>query len=448
MKRCPKCNRTYTTDTQKFCTHDGGILEGIDMGTETVRIDASQDAPTQAISAGLGHDIPAQFDPFKTVISRPETVQPKPRDTQNIEPPSTTVPPTPAQPTPPAKAPEDDMMQRTMASIPPPPPAVSAPVPAIPPPSAAPPPAPPAQPTQRLMGSGPIAAAVPLPPPQVSQSPQTQMAQPPARKKSKLPLVLGILGVLFLLGSGVLAAGYWFVVRPVLARRVVVVNDTPQPPPQTPSPIVETPPRDTGETTKTEVPEPPPYSPPADAVEFVSSKANLDGRLAEHFVEFSFYYPNRWLKDPTAGVPGATNFAKVERRLPPDLTQENFAVGSYVSAGSGEDDRTAFHTVAENLSSQFAKKFPEYRKVSEGPTKAGVYEGYGFRFESVSRNTDRGNINVWGRVIFLPPVDGSKNGVALLMLATSLAPELKSVDDVGVKGELPMMLASFRFGKK
>jgi hypothetical protein len=35
-----------------------------------------------------------------------------------------------------------------------------------------------------------------------------------------------------------------------------------------------------------------------------------------------------------------------------------------------------------------------------------------------------------------------------LMLATSLAPELKNVDDVGVKGELPMLLESFRFGKK
>jgi hypothetical protein len=77
----------------------------------------------------------------------------------------------------------------------------------------------------------------------------------------------------------------------------------------------------------------------------------------------------------------------------------------------------------------------------------GVYEGYGFRFEGISRNTDRGNINLWGRVIILPPVDGSKNGVTLLMLTTSLAPELKSVDDVGVKGELPMMLESFRFGK-
>jgi hypothetical protein len=65
----------------------------------------------------------------------------------------------------------------------------------------------------------------------------------------------------------------------------------------------------------------------------------------------------------------------------------------------------------------------------------------------VSRNTAKGDIKIWGRVIFVPPVDGGKNGVTLLMLTTSLAQELKSVDDVGVKGQLPMMLESFRFGK-
>ena len=57
-------------------------------------------------------------------------------------------------------------------------------------------------------------------------------------------------------------------------------------------------------------------------------------------------------------------------------------------------------------------------------------------------------MKIWGRAIFLPPPAGQTDGVTLLMLATSLAPELKSVDDVGVKGELPMILESFRFGKK
>ena len=104
--------------------------------------------------------------------------------------------------------------------------------------------------------------------------------------------------------------------------------------------------------------------------------------------------------------------------------------------------------MVENLSAQFEKNFPGYRKVSEGETKVGVYDGYEFRFEAFSQNSIKGDISIWGRAILLPPLDGTRNGVMLLMLATSLAPELRSVDDVGAKGELPMILESFRFGKK
>src|SRR5712691_5781812 len=83
MKRCPKCNRTYTTDTQKFCTHDGGVLEGPEMSQETVRIDTAQlddDAPTKEISRSLVPEAP-KFDPFKTVVSQPEgAVSERPRE--------------------------------------------------------------------------------------------------------------------------------------------------------------------------------------------------------------------------------------------------------------------------------------------------------------------------------------------------------------------------------
>src|SRR6266536_43282 len=33
MKRCPKCNRNYPTNTQRFCTHDGGMLMPVDVPT-------------------------------------------------------------------------------------------------------------------------------------------------------------------------------------------------------------------------------------------------------------------------------------------------------------------------------------------------------------------------------------------------------------------------------
>jgi hypothetical protein len=90
--------------------------------------------------------------------------------------------------------------------------------------------------------------------------------------------------------------------------------------------------------------------------------------------------------------------------------------------------------------------YPEYHKVSEGPAKVGPYDAYEFRFSGVYRNTARGDVNIWGRVMFVPPVDGNR-GVTLLMLASSLAPEVRDVGDVGIRGELPMMLESFRFGK-
>jgi hypothetical protein len=256
-------------------------------------------------------------------------------------------------------------------------------------------------------------------------------------------LVLGILAVLFVLGIGAVGAAYFFVIRPMVEKKRVLdePRNTNQP--------VSPPTTDPGNTsTNPGVTEPPPYSPPAGAVQFVNSKRNLDGKLAEHYVDFSFYYPNNWQKDATAGVPGATNFAKFERHLAPNFPQEIFAIGWYASTGSDAADRASYPRLAEQRSSQFEKEYPEYRKISEGETKVGVYAGYEFRFQSVSRNTEKGDIKLWGRVIFVPPVDGSKNGVTLLMLGTSLAPELKSAVDVGVNGQLPMLLESFRFGKK
>jgi hypothetical protein len=298
---------------------------------------------------------------------------------------------------------------------------------------------------QATMASAPIPAA-PEAVPAATAQPAPPVAAPPVapKKRSKLPLILGILFVLLFLGAGGAVAGYFFVLKPILEKKRVAVAEPSRP--ELKPIVVSTP--DVVET-KPEKPkiEVPPYTAPADAVQFVNSSARLDGKLAEHYVDFSFYYPKNWQKDPNAGVSGASNFARVERRLPPDFTQENFAVGWYASAGSEEGDLATFHTLAENLSAQYARNpdFLNYRKTSEGPTTVGAYDGYEFRFETAARN--RKDIKIWGRVIFLPPVDGSKNGVTLLMFATSLAPEVRSVDDVGVKGELPMMLQSFRFVK-
>lgn len=444
MKRCPKCNRSYSTDTQKFCTHDGGLLFTVeDELGETVQFDSSKvrEAIIKPTTRDLSEQKPAPFDPEATVISSrvppiPDGTQQvkKARDTGSLEPPPQTqyygAPPT-SQSTGPVEAPP---------AAPPPPPAAAPPAP--PPPTQTSAPLPPATP------SGPIAPAAapsgPIQPPPQAQAAAAAQSQPlpptAAKKKSKLPLILGLVLVVILLFVGVAAiAAYFLVVKPRQEARATPPVATE--PVQTTAPSLPT----TSSPTQASIPsnEPPPYNPPADALQFVNSQEELSGRLAENFVPFSFYYPNRWVKLPTK-----ENFVTVERRLPPDFTQERFGVAPwYAPADTTTFDNAFFQTLVAKDDANFAKNYPEYRKISDGPTKVGTYDGYELRFESTSRGTDKGDLTIWGREILFPPREGEKTGIKLLILTTSLAPELRSGDDVGVKGELPMLLESFRFGK-
>jgi hypothetical protein len=266
------------------------------------------------------------------------------------------------------------------------------------------------------------------------------------KKKSKLPLIIGGLVILLLLGGGALAGIFFLVVKPRLEQSTnrqianenantntntnTATNNTNAVAENSPSPADN-------------------YVAPPGTVEFLNSSDNLDGRLAEHYIDFSFYYPEGWAKDPKAGVPGAVNFARVERRLPPDFTQESFAVGWYTSSGTFIADLPNFPKRVDELSAALAKIYPEYQKVSEGPTKVNSMDAYEFRWTGQSLGTEKGDLQLWGRVVFLPTGnEGDTTGATLTMFSTSLASELSSVDDVGEKGETPVILESFRFKKK
>ena len=202
MKRCPKCNRTYSTDTQKFCTHDGGLLFTVqdDLG-QTVQFDSSKVRPAVAkpTTRDLNEQQQAAFDPEATVVSSrvsDGTQQVRARDTGSLQPPPQTQyygapasePNTgPVAPPPPVAAP-----------APPPAPPVAAPAPPPPaPPAAA--PAPPTQsaaplPAAQAPTSGPIAPTatpsgqVPPPPVQAAAAvaqPSQRVTATATKKKSK-----------------------------------------------------------------------------------------------------------------------------------------------------------------------------------------------------------------------------------------------------------------------
>lgn len=291
----------------------------------------------------------------------------------------------------------------------------------------------------------------PAPPQYQQQYAPAQYQQPaataaPGKKSSRMPLIIGLV-VLVLLGGA--AAWYFLVYKKGEAAggNANVANAN-----ANANANVTANANDNSNTTANANTGtlPTPTAPPPNATEFVNAKANLDGKLAENYSDFSFYYPNTWEKDPKTGVAGASNFIRVERRLPPDFTQENFGVSWYESRGTYEaDSQDVFPKLVESSKNRFSKAYPEFEVVSEGETTINGIKGYEFRFQSVSKGTEKGDITLWGRVVFLPPgVEGKKNGVQLLMLTTSLAPELTSADDVGIKGELPMILNSFKMGSK
>jgi hypothetical protein len=420
MKTCPKCNRTFPDEGQKFCTFDGGLLiapqtfdPNATMRATSIDLNAASERPTS-------RDLP---DPNATLMeSYPATVA-LPRNTGPTGHPTTVGPADTADFTQPAAPPPQ-------APAPPPPP----------PPQVVASPAPPPSGSLASATTGPVAA----PASGVQAAPSAPLPAA-AQKKSKAPWIIAGVLLFLLLGGGALAAAFFLVVKPRLDQmaadrgvnenRPVIATNTNT---ATPVPTVEQ-----------ASPSPSPtdtFVPPPNTVEFTSANDGLQGSLAEHYFDFSFYYPNSWRR---IQEPSTQNFVHVERQLPPNLTQENFVVGWYTSTGTYNGDLPSYPKRVEEFSAKLAKAFDGYRKVSEGPTKVNSMDGYEFRWEGLSQMPERGDVHLWGRVIFVPTgKEGDKNGATLSMFTTSLAPELSSVEDVGTKGEAPVILDSFRFGKK
>lgn len=461
MKRCPKCNRTYQDDNQKFCTVDGGRLEsettadsnyGLGPTVITNQADlnlppAEPKPPAPDLNKTMASQPPPKTGEIRSGDTGPATNRTiaasfQPADLPTLTP---TPPPSPTAAPPRDYQPTPEHQQRQQQQ----------------PPSSypqqqqqQPPPAyqqqqyqqhyQPQQQQPAASASGPASHMPQASHPQAQHAPSAAAATT-TRKGSRLPLILGAVALLLLAG----AAAYYFLVlnkkddatantnanantastnanananANVTANTNVNANTT------------------ANANTSTE---PPPFDPPPDTTQFVNSQTNLSGKIAEHFLPFSFYYPDSWELDSSVAA-GGTYFVRVERKLPPDFTQERLAVGWYESNGTYDADKSLFPTLAEATSARL-KNLPGYEKLSEGPTKVNSMNAYEFRFKGLTKNTEKGDITFWGRIIFLPPgVEGRKNGLQLTILTSSLAEELTGIEDVGVKGELPVILESFR----
>lgn len=414
MKSCPKCNRTFPDEGQKFCTFDGGLLIAPQTLDPNATIRATSIDLNAVAEKPTSRDLP---DPNATIIEHYPTTVALPRTTGPTTGPTAT----------------SDTSDIAQTPVPPPPPAVTPPPP---PPPVAPPPPVVEAPQAAAPGVTVIQPAQPAP-----SAPLPPIA---AQKKSKLPWIVAGVLIFLLLGGGALVGAFFLFVKPRLDQ--MAAQQQTEDPGENRNVSTPTP------ASSVEAPSPSPedtFTPPAGTVQFANSSANLDGKLAEHYFDFSFYYPESWARDAKAGVPGATNFVKVDRILPPDFLQENFAVGWYTSTGTFVGDLNNYPDRVKEFSDGISKRIPDYKLVSEGPTKINSMQGYEFRWEGLSKGTERGDLKLWGRVVFLPTgTEGDTAGATLSMFCTSLAPELSSLEDVGERGEAPVILESFRFGKK
>ena len=170
---------------------------------------------------------------------------------------------------------------------------------------------------------------------------------------------------------------------------------------------------------------------------FVATPDNVSAPLRDKFVAFQFDYPSNFSIEPSP-----QNFVKVSetvREGGAEFTRENFAVG-YITLTSGNADNNAVYPqLLSQLSTQFGSQFAQYRELAQMPETVAGNRGRAMSFQAMLNTTP-----VFGKVIVVRAA-GNPRGVCLIMLATPKDPEVKTVADVGVKGDLAQILASFKF---
>ena len=179
---------------------------------------------------------------------------------------------------------------------------------------------------------------------------------------------------------------------------------------------------------------------PPNTVYFQNSKDKMKGDLAKNFLGFSTYYPKDWKQNDAKKA-----FLDVSKTAPSGTPIEQMLVGYYDSKGTFKSDTESFPTLVKETNAALKDIVPNYKMVSEGrKTVNNGWQAYEVRFTGSGKTAKGENIDLWGRRLFIPPArPGMKNGYVVTMLATSLSPDVKGIEDVGVKGELSSILESF-----
>ncbi|HEV7588405.1 MAG TPA: hypothetical protein VGO40_09850, partial [Longimicrobium sp.] len=176
---------------------------------------------------------------------------------------------------------------------------------------------------------------------------------------------------------------------------------------------------------------------------YTSAEGSLNDELRPHYVPFSFRYPDDWVVTERGDSSGGKNFVKVEKGEN-GFTAENFAVGYMFATPGHESDPELINQLLSQFEQQFSSQFAGFQRVGDDRMQLGGHEATGFRFTARVPTAARGEVQVFGRVLVVPVGDGK--GLSIIMLGTPVGSGLQSVDDLGVKGGIPVILRTFRIG--
>lgn len=188
---------------------------------------------------------------------------------------------------------------------------------------------------------------------------------------------------------------------------------------------------------------------PPNTAYYQNSKQNLKGDLLRNFVGFSMYYPKDWkVNGPQESATATTRgkFLDVSKTTTDGRMKEQILISYYASKGTYKEDANQFPQMVNETNETLKKlPIPNYQVLSEGEIKVnGAWRAYEVKFQGGGTSPSGEKLVVWGRRLFIPAArPGARNGFEITMLATSLADEVRSVDDVGVRGELAAILDSF-----
>jgi hypothetical protein len=173
---------------------------------------------------------------------------------------------------------------------------------------------------------------------------------------------------------------------------------------------------------------------------YTNVKENLPSSLQPNFVAFRFDYPKSFSVQPQSDV----NFVKIEKEAAAGKgnTAENFAVGYAWFTPPDADSEALYDKLLDDLGKQLAGTFHNYKELKRQVEIVDVVKSRAALFQADFNNAAK--TLIWGKTIVVHP-PGKKNGVTILILGTSLSRDIKSADDLGVKGDTAEILRSFSF---